>query len=146
MLAVLPKKRQNLLFSATFSDAIRTLANGLLHDPLTAAVCNPEEVWQMTDDLLVNQRTWLPQYKRAATDAAKRLRQHEANGTRVKLRQSWQGSARLKVKTVDEMALNIEEARANAAASDKGKMTLEPHLERLMTQNRAGFGRARAAK
>jgi ATP-dependent RNA helicase RhlE len=38
VLAVLPQRRQNLLFSATFSDEIRTLANGLLHDPLTVEV------------------------------------------------------------------------------------------------------------
>ncbi|ARP93024.1 DEAD/DEAH box helicase [Bordetella genomosp. 13] len=33
VLALLPKQRQNLLFSATFSDEIRTLARGVLHDP-----------------------------------------------------------------------------------------------------------------
>ena len=33
VLALLPPRRQNLLFSATFSDEIRELANGLLHDP-----------------------------------------------------------------------------------------------------------------
>ncbi len=33
ILAVLPKKRQNLLFSATFSDEIKTLADGLLNAP-----------------------------------------------------------------------------------------------------------------
>src|SRR6266478_2797104 len=33
ILALLPKKRQNLLFSATFSDEIRDLATGLLHAP-----------------------------------------------------------------------------------------------------------------
>jgi len=33
VLALLPKQRQNLLFSATFSDEIRELANGLLHKP-----------------------------------------------------------------------------------------------------------------
>ena len=33
ILAMLPKKRQNLLFSATFSDEIKTLADGLLHEP-----------------------------------------------------------------------------------------------------------------
>jgi ATP-dependent RNA helicase RhlE len=32
ILALLPKRRQNLLFSATFSDEIRELAGGLLHD------------------------------------------------------------------------------------------------------------------
>ena len=34
----LPKKRQTLLFSATFSEAIRTLAKELLHDPLSVEV------------------------------------------------------------------------------------------------------------
>ena len=33
ILAMLPKQRQNLLFSATFSDEIKTLADGLLHKP-----------------------------------------------------------------------------------------------------------------
>jgi ATP-dependent RNA helicase RhlE len=33
ILAMLPKKRQNLLFSATFSDEIKALADGLLHEP-----------------------------------------------------------------------------------------------------------------
>ncbi len=33
ILALLPKKRQNLLFSATFSEEIKTLADGLLHNP-----------------------------------------------------------------------------------------------------------------
>ncbi|HXU92897.1 MAG TPA: DEAD/DEAH box helicase [Gallionella sp.] len=33
ILALLPKQRQNLLFSATFSDEIKTLADGLLHNP-----------------------------------------------------------------------------------------------------------------
>ena len=33
ILALLPAQRQNLLFSATFSDEIKTLADGLLHNP-----------------------------------------------------------------------------------------------------------------
>ena len=33
ILALLPKKRQNLLFSATFSEEIKTLSDGLLHNP-----------------------------------------------------------------------------------------------------------------
>jgi len=33
ILALLPKQRQNLLFSATFSDEIKNLADGLLHNP-----------------------------------------------------------------------------------------------------------------
>lgn len=38
ILAMLPKKRQNLLFSATFSAEIRKLTQGLLHHPVTVEV------------------------------------------------------------------------------------------------------------
>jgi ATP-dependent RNA helicase RhlE len=38
VLALLPVERQNLLFSATFSDEIRALANGFLRDPVTVEV------------------------------------------------------------------------------------------------------------
>jgi alpha-galactosidase len=35
-----------------------------------------------------------------------------------------EGAARLHTRTVEEMALNEAEARENAAAADKGKMTV----------------------
>jgi ATP-dependent RNA helicase RhlE len=38
VLALLPDRRQNLLFSATFSNEIRSLAQGLLHDPASVQV------------------------------------------------------------------------------------------------------------
>lgn len=38
ILALLPEQRQNLLFSATFSDEIRELADGLLHNPVMVEV------------------------------------------------------------------------------------------------------------
>ncbi|CAH6858833.1 ATP-dependent RNA helicase RhlE [Vibrio chagasii] len=38
ILAFLPKKRQNLLFSATFSDDIRSLAKGLVNNPVEISV------------------------------------------------------------------------------------------------------------
>jgi len=41
IIALLPAKRQNLLFSATFSADIRALAKGLVHKPLEISV-NPE--------------------------------------------------------------------------------------------------------
>ena len=60
-------------------------------------------------------------------DAARlRLAEHERKGTRVLLREGWQGAARLHTKTVEELAKDKEAARANAAAADKGKMTKEP--------------------
>ncbi|WP_211826631.1 DEAD/DEAH box helicase [Kistimonas asteriae] len=41
ILAILPAKRQNLLFSATFSDDIRKLAKGLVHEPVEISVNPP---------------------------------------------------------------------------------------------------------
>ena len=38
ILAVLPKKRQTLMFSATFSDSIRNLAKGMIHNPVEISV------------------------------------------------------------------------------------------------------------
>lgn len=38
ILAVLPKRRQNLMFSATFSEEIRELARGLVNDPIEISV------------------------------------------------------------------------------------------------------------
>ncbi len=38
ILTLLPRRRQNLLFSATFPEEVETLAQGLLHDPVRIAV------------------------------------------------------------------------------------------------------------
>ncbi|WP_295483182.1 DEAD/DEAH box helicase [Accumulibacter sp.] len=51
ILALLPAKRQNLLFSATFSDEIRKLADGLLHQPAMIEVAR-----RNADSELVAQR------------------------------------------------------------------------------------------
>lgn len=96
------------------------LKQAMLHDPLTGAVCNPEEVWQMTDEMLVAQKQWLPQYDVKPSSA--RLKKHEREGTRVRLVNS-PGAARFTTKTVAQMKRNAREARANAQAADKGKMT-----------------------
>ncbi|MCW8973832.1 MAG: ATP-dependent RNA helicase RhlE [Gammaproteobacteria bacterium] len=50
VLAVLPKQRQNLLFSATFSNEIKRLADGLLHNPALIEVAQ-----RNTSSELVNQ-------------------------------------------------------------------------------------------
>ncbi len=42
ILALLPDKRQNLLFSATFSKEIRGLAEGLLDRPASVQVTPPQ--------------------------------------------------------------------------------------------------------
>lgn len=52
ILALLPKKRQNLLFSATFSDEIRALAKGLVNDPVEISV-TPRNATAATVEQLV---------------------------------------------------------------------------------------------
>jgi alpha-galactosidase len=113
---------QKLGMEAAVRGDATLLKQAMLHDPLVGAVCDPEEVWQMTDEMLVAQSPWLPQYKDAIVPAKQRLADHDRNGTRVKLRQT-QGAARLHTKTVEELSRDQAEARANASAADKGKMT-----------------------
>ncbi len=116
---------QEMSVEAAVSGDRTLLKQAMLHDPLVAAACNPEEIWQMTDEMLVAQAEWLPQFAAAIEDAKADLAAAEANGTRVKLIET-QGAARLHTKTVEEMAKDKAEARSNAGAADKGKMTKEP--------------------
>jgi len=48
VLALLPKNRQNLLFSATFSDEIKQLANGILRSPVLVEVARNETSGQVS--------------------------------------------------------------------------------------------------
>jgi alpha-galactosidase len=113
---------QQMGMEAAVRGDVTLLKQAMLHDPLVGAVCDPEEVWQMTDEMLVAQAQWLPQFKSEIAPAKKRLASHEKAGTRVKLKAT-EGAARLHTKTVKEMQKNAAEARANADAADKGKMT-----------------------
>ena len=116
---------QEMSVKAAVTGDAHLLKLAMLHDPLTGAVCDPEEIWQMTDEMLVAQAEWLPQYQASgAIDAAKaNLAKHEADGTRVKTMDGFQGMARQHTKTVEEMQIKANEARSNAQAADKGKMT-----------------------
>ena len=77
----------------------------------------------MTDEMLIAQAEWLPQYSASIPSARARLEDHDRQGTRVKTMEGFQGMARLHTKTVEEMQVQKEEARSNAQAADKGKMT-----------------------
>lgn len=52
ILALLPKKRQNLLFSATFSEEIRTLARGLVANPLEVSVAPANTTAERVEQLI----------------------------------------------------------------------------------------------
>ncbi len=132
---------QRMGVRAAVAGDVTLLKQAMLHDPLVGAVCDPEEVWQLTDDMLIAQAQWLPQYAAAIPEAKKRLADAVKNGTRARLVDT-EGAARIKTKTVEEMRRNRDEARANAAAADKGKMTKTSGIEKR--PNKAGIARSRS--
>ena len=100
---------QRMALAAAVEGDLSMLRLSMLHDPLVGAVCNPEEVWQMVDELLVAQAPWLPQFA------------HEIDGARQRMARAKPparastGAARLSVRSVGE----LREAREkrNAAHS-----------------------------
>lgn len=53
ILKLLPNKRQNLMFSATFSDEIRALAKTIVNDPIEVSVTPPNSTVEMIEQSLV---------------------------------------------------------------------------------------------
>ncbi len=105
---------QRMAVEAAVSGDLTLLKQAMLHDPLVGAVCNPPEVWQMVDEMLVAQAKWLPQYKREIAGAKKRLATEPRLGTK-----STKGAARLKTRSVAEMKRAAAKYRNRAASSDK---------------------------
>jgi alpha-galactosidase len=89
----------------------------MMMDALTGAVCDPPEIWQMVDELLVAQERWLPQYAQAIEAAKKRLE----SGNLIPTREGYKGAARLHTKTVGEMEADREASTKLAAEADKAK-------------------------
>jgi alpha-galactosidase/6-phospho-beta-glucosidase family protein len=89
---------QEMGMEAAVHGDLHLLKLAMLHDPLVGAVCNPEEVWQMSDELLVAQAEWLPQYASEIAPARQRLVEATERGARVQLRNT-RGAARREVTT-----------------------------------------------
>ena len=71
----------------------------------------------MTDELLVAQEKWLPQYTEAITAAKERMQL----GNLLPTKEDYQGAARIKVKSVEEMAEDRAAANKNAGEADKAQ-------------------------
>ena len=104
---------QRMAVEAAVRGDLTLLKQAVLHDPLTAAVCNPPEIWQMVDEMIVAQAKWLPQYAKEIAGAKKRLVTEKPLGT-----SKTRGAARLREKSVAEIGKNAA-AQARAAAADK---------------------------
>ncbi|MBT5059407.1 MAG: alpha-glucosidase/alpha-galactosidase [Gemmatimonadetes bacterium] len=108
---------QKMAVEAAVHGDVDLLKQAMMMDPLVGAVCNPPEIWQMVDEMLVAQSKWLPQYKAAVPRARKRLASEKPLGTRKTA-----GAARVKTKTTAQMKKDRAAARRNADAADKGGM------------------------
>ena len=82
---------------AAISGDLDLLKLAVLHDPLVGAICTPEEVWQMVDEMVVAQAEWLPQYAHAIDAARDRL-----SRATVKTR-DWKGVASRPVRPLEQI-------------------------------------------
>ena len=64
---------QKLAVEAAVRADINLLRQAVLMDPLTGAVCTPDEIHQMVDEMLVACEQWLPQYSQEIEKAKVRL-------------------------------------------------------------------------
>ena len=103
---------QKLSVEAAVHADINLLRQAALMDPLTGAVLEPQEIWQMTDEMLVAGEQWLPQYAEEIAKAKVRLENKTVPYRPVK-------GYHVKVKTVEEMAEEKGKYRAQAAAAAK---------------------------
>ena len=100
---------QKLAVEAAVHGDVNLLKQATLMDPLTGAVCNPPEVWQMIDEMLVAQEQWLPQYKEGIAQAKENL----AKGNLIPTKEGYKGAVRLKEKTVEEVAAEHDKRKIN---------------------------------
>lgn len=91
---------QKLAVEAAVRGDVNLLKQAALMDPLTGAVCNPPEVWQMIDEMLVAQAKWLPQYA-GEIDSAKERLQNEAH---LATKDGYRGAVRQRIKTPEEVS------------------------------------------
>jgi alpha-galactosidase len=88
---------QRLSVEAAMTGDIDTLKLAVLHDPLVGAICTPDEVWAMVDEMVVAQAQWLPQYADAVPAAKERIAKSTVKTS------DWEGAARKRVRSVEEL-------------------------------------------
>ena len=89
---------QRMATQAAVAGDVALLKQAVLLDPLVGAACNPPEVWQMVDEMLVAQAEWLPQYADAVAPARARLQAAPSLA-----RGDAAGAVRLKTRSVAEL-------------------------------------------
>lgn len=94
---------QRLAVEAAVHGDISLLRQAMMLDPLTGAVLYPDEIWQMTDEMLVACEKLLPQYAGEMAAAKKRLAD-----SYVEPKKPVSEKTRKKVKTIEEIRNDTE--------------------------------------
>ena len=103
---------QKLAVEAAVHADISLLRQAAMMDPLTGAVCTPDEIIQMVDEMLVAGAEWLPQYAEEIESAKKRQENKSVPYRTVK-------GFTLKEKSIEEMAEEKAKYRALVGAAAK---------------------------
>lgn len=90
---------QRLAVEAAINGDVTLLKQAALLDPLTGAVCNPPEVWQMVDELLIAQEKWLPQYYREI----QKIKEGWQVDRLIPTNDNYKGAVRFKAKTPEQV-------------------------------------------
>jgi alpha-galactosidase len=107
---------QRLAVEAAVAGDVFLLKQAMMLDPLVGAVCTPPEISQLTDEMLIAQARWLPQYKTAIPAARRRFAAEPRLGT-----QSTTGAARKAVAGVK----TVTKRNARTAAARKAGKKLD---------------------
>ena len=90
---------QKLSVEAAVHGDVQLLKQAAMMDPLTGAVCNPPEIWQMIEEMLIAEEEWLPQY----TEAIAAAKENFAKGNLIPTKEDYRGAVRIRQKTVAEI-------------------------------------------
>ena len=88
---------QRMAVKAAIEGDINLLKLAVLQDPLVSAVCSPDEVWAMVDEMLVAQSKWLPQYQNEMDQALERIKKSTVK------KKNFKGAARMKTRSPEEL-------------------------------------------
>jgi len=82
-----------LATDASCTGNVKKLYQAMLLDPLTGAALDPRQIRQMTDELLVAEEEWLPQFDEGIAEAKLRLEKAKRDGTYIEVDKEYKGAA-----------------------------------------------------
>ncbi|GHU81678.1 alpha-glucosidase/alpha-galactosidase [Spirochaetia bacterium] len=83
----------NLVLEASVQKDLRKFYQAMMLDPLTGAKLGTREIVQMTDELIIAEEAWLPQFKEFIPAAKARIEAAKKNGTYIPTNPDFKGVA-----------------------------------------------------